>query len=61
MVVNVFNSPALAIDKKPGPVCLSLLKPNEDAKNAAENWISQVLVGETFAIDGLSTSTVTAS
>ena len=58
---DAINSPALAIDKRPGPVCLSLLKPNEDAKSAAVNRTSQVLVLETIAIDGLSTGTVTAS
>ena len=31
---DVINSPALAIDKRPGPVCLSLLEPNEGARNA---------------------------
>ena len=58
---NVINLPALAIDKKPGPVCLSLLEPNEDAKNTVENRVSQVLVGEAITVDGLSTSTVTTS
>lgn len=58
---DAINLPALAMDKKPGPVCLSLLKQDKHAKNAELDQLVQVLVGETVTIDGLSTSTITAS
>lgn len=56
---DLIHSPALAIDKRPGLLCLSLLKQNKGVEKATIKWLSQVLIGETFAIDRLSTSPVT--
>ena len=46
--------PAFAIDRRPGPVCLSLLIEHIDGQpRDKETTNSQVLIGKSITIDGL--------